>query len=251
MPLPGALIEVNLGERKMNYVSRSWKGAIAAGGLALGLMAPFGAAIADSGSVVVPSHSNAYGNKFSEWSAEWWQYILSLPVSSNPLFDPDGSQCIGGQRGPVWFLAGSFDASTRNCSVPDGVALFFPIINVVDVNTTNQTVKELRAETAPCLDAVTSLSVVVDGVPISGLDQRFRIRSNVFSITVPENNLFGIDAGTYSPAIDDGFYVMLNPLGVGAHTVQFQGASGGCPLIGGPFSAIVTYELTVVPVTLH
>jgi hypothetical protein len=84
-----------------------------------------------------------------------------------------------------------------------------------------------------------------------GPDQRFRIRSNVFSITVPENNLFGIDAGTYSPAIDDGFYVMLNPLGVGAHTVQFQGASGGCPLIGGPFSAIVTYELTVVPVTLH
>jgi hypothetical protein len=235
----------------MKSVTKSWKSKIAAGGLTLGLMAPVSVALADSDSIVVPSHSNAYGNKFSEWSAEWWQLVLSIPASENPLFDPDGSQCVLGQRGPVWFLVGSFDGSTRDCSIPEGKALFFPVINVVDVNTTTQTAKELRAETAPCLDAVTLLSVAVDGVYVPRLQEKFRVQSEVFEITLPADNIFGIGAGTYSPAIDDGFYVMLKPLSVGPHTVQFEGASGGCPLLGdSPFSVAVTYNLTVVPVSL-
>jgi hypothetical protein len=217
-------------------------------------MTPIGLAVADSDSIIVPPQANAYGNKFSEWSAQWWQYVLSIPATGNPLFDPDGSQCVLGQRGPVWFLVGWFGdgMATRACSIPEGTALFFPVINVVDVNVTTQTAKELRAETAPCLDAVTSLSVVVDGVPVQRLRQKYRVRSEVFSVTLPADNLFGTaaPAGTYSPVIDDGFYVMLKPLSVGPHTVQFAGASSGCPLIGGPFSAGATYNLTVVPVSL-
>ena len=72
----------------------------------------------------------------------------------------------------------------------------------------------------------------------------------MFAVTLPADNLFGIDAGTYSPAIDDGFYVMLKPLSVGTHALHFKGASSGCPLIGGPFGVDVTYNLTVVPVSL-
>ena len=123
------------------------------------------------------------------------------------------------------------------------------MLNVVDVNTTTQTAKELRAETAPCLDATTLLSVVVDGVSVGNLQKKFRVQSEVFDITLPADNLFGLPAGTYSPAIDDGFYVMLKPLGVGTHTVRFEGASAGCPLIGGGFSVAVQYDLTVVPVS--
>ena len=54
----------------------------------------------------------------------------------------------------------------------------------------------------------------------------------------------------FGPAIDDGFYVMLKPLSVGPHTLHFMGASAGCPLIGSPFSVDVTYDLTIVPVSL-
>jgi len=237
----------------MGDLTKSWKRAVAAGGLALGLMAPVGVAVADSDSIIVPPHSKAYGNKFSEWSAQWWQFVLSIPAAGNPLSDPVGSQCVLGQRGPVWFLVGWFGpgTATRACSIPEGVALFFPVINVVDVNTTTQTAQELRVETAPCLDAVTSLSVMVDDVPVQSLREKFRVRSEVFAVTLPAGNLFAIGPGTYSPAIDDGFYVMLKPLSVGPHTVQFAGASAGCPLIGGPFSVGVTYNLTVVAVSLE
>jgi hypothetical protein len=234
-------------------IAKSCTNLIAAGGLVLGFLMPTSAAVADTPHIVVPPNSNAYGTKFSEWSAQWWQFVLSFPASENPLFDPDGSRCMIGQRGPVWFLVGWFGpgAATRACSVPDGAALFFPVLNVVDVNTTTQTAPELRAETAPCIDATTLLSVTVDGVSVPDLRKKFRVQSEVFDITLPADNLFGLPAGTYSPAIDDGFYVMLRPLGVGSHTVHFQGASAGCPLIGGGFSVDVTYNLTVVPVSLE
>jgi hypothetical protein len=88
-------------------------------------------------------------------------------------------------------------------------------------------------------------------VSIPSLEKKFRVQSQVFDITLPTDNLFGIDPGTYSPAIDDGFYVMLKPLSVGTHTLHFESASGGCPLIGGPFGVDVTYDLTVVPVSLE
>ena len=66
-------------------------------------------------------------------------------------------------------------------------------------------------------------------------------------MTFPEGGF--LDPGTYSPAIDDGFYVMLRPLGIGTHTLHFEGASAGCSL-SGPFSVDVTYNLTIVPVSL-
>jgi hypothetical protein len=234
-------------------ITKSCRNLMAVGGVMLALVMPTSAALADSPQMVVPPNSNAYGGKFSEWSAQWWQYVLSVPSSENPLFDPDGSRCAIGQRGPVWFLFGWFGpgAATRACSIPDGTALFFPVLNVVDVNTTTQTAPELRAETAPCLDATTLLSVTVDGVAVRDLQKKFRVHSEVFDITLPADNLFGLSAGTYSPAIDDGFYVMLKPLGVGPHTVRFEGASAGCPLIGGGFSVAVQYNLTVVPVSLQ
>jgi hypothetical protein len=97
---------------------------------------------------------------------------------------------------------------------------------------------------------VTLLSVVVDGVPVPKLREKFRVKSEVFAVTLPADNLFGITPGTYSPAIDDGYYVMLKPLSVGPHTLHFEGASAGCPLIGGPFSVDVTYDITIVPVSL-
>src|SRR6266571_2683215 len=189
-------------------------------------------------------------------TGEWWQFILSIPSSENPLLDTTGEKCAVGQRGPVWFLAGTVGAApvTRTCSIPDRKALFFPLINIVDVNVATQTAGELRAEIDPCIDAVTTVSLEVDGKPVKKLEEkprRFRVKSKVFEVTLPANNLFGLAPGVYSPVVDDGFYVLLRPLSVGAHTLHIVGASDGCPITGGgPFGVDVTYHLTIVPVEL-
>ncbi|HEY4137661.1 MAG TPA: hypothetical protein VGN65_04355, partial [Casimicrobiaceae bacterium] len=96
---------------------------------------------------------------------------------------------------------------------------------------------------APCLDSATTLSAVVDGQEILLSREKFRVRSDVFEATLPPDGL--LDAGTYSPVVDDGYYVMLAPLPVGLHAIHFIGASSGCQ-----FGVDVTYRLNVVPVSL-
>ena len=209
------------------------------------------------------SNAQVYGKKMSEWSAEWWQYILSTPQNPNPLFDTTGGYCTIVQHGPVWFLEGAIRGAggvIRQCSIPEGKALFFPLLNLVDVNVASQPVSELRAEIAGCLDAATDLSLVVDGQPMPPkLLKRSRVRSVPFAVVLPPDGVPTdppTPPGIYSPAVDDGYYVMLNPLPVGTHTLRFTGASPGCDYPPTqfhlePFSVDVTYQLTVVPVSLH
>jgi hypothetical protein len=214
-------------------------------GIALGLMMPLHMASADP--------------TFKQLSAEWQQWVLSIPTPINPLLDTTGENCMVGQRGSVWFLVGtSFGGSaTRTCAVPEGKVLYFPVINFVNINTPNvcgegpdnKPVKDLRTVAAAYIDATTKLSVKVDSKAIKPLR---RIRSQVFEVALPEDNIFdapctgvgNVPAGIYSPAVDDGFYLKLGPLAVGDHTLRFQ-AENSTP---GFVPLDVTYHLTVVPV---
>ena len=53
------------------------------------------------------------------------------PAAENPVFDTSGQYCALRQVGDVWFLAGAFGGPpvVRNCEVPAGKSLFFPLIN--------------------------------------------------------------------------------------------------------------------------
>jgi hypothetical protein len=78
---------------------------------------------------------------------EWWQWALSLPKSDHPLFDITGTYCGNGQRGPTWFLGGSFASATadRTCQIPWGHNILIPILNAV-----TSTVEECKGEPAGC-----------------------------------------------------------------------------------------------------
>jgi hypothetical protein len=57
----------------------------------------------------------------------------------------------------------------------------------------------------------TGLSCEVDGNPVpittANLEQ-----STPFSLHLPVNNILGVPAGVYYPAVDSGYYVLLPPL---------------------------------------
>ena len=38
---------------------------------------------------------------------EWWQWVMAIPSNDSPVYDKTGNRCGIGQRGDVWFLAGS------------------------------------------------------------------------------------------------------------------------------------------------
>ncbi len=201
-------------------------------------------ALADDTSVTVVSPDAAQartGQTYGTWSATWWQYVLSHPAKGNPLLDTTGSQCQLDQSGPVFFLMGSVTGlpTVRNCQLPGGRYLLFPLVNEVDVNTTNQTAAELYLEISPIVDTASQLYARVDGQPVE-IKSKYRTLADPFSVALPKGNLLGLKAGTYYPAVADGYWLMLAPLRAGPHTLEFGGT---LDLIS--FQQNVTYYLTV------
>jgi hypothetical protein len=200
---------------------------------------------------VFKPNSNSYGNTYGEWSARWWQWVLSIPEATNPNLDPTGANCAEGQAGQVWFLAGTFGGpATRDCTVPAGRALFFPLLNTVfgaavgDCEPTGLgpcIVNDLRAGAAGNVDNPKTLEASVDGVQLKNLID-FRVQSPVFLLTLPEDAVFGLPSGTFTPQVSDGYWLMLAPLSPGMHTIHFKGVSNS-----GGSEVEVTYNLTVGP----
>jgi uncharacterized repeat protein (TIGR01451 family) len=177
-------------------------------------------------------------------------------VANHPLFD---GPCSTGQKGQVWFLGGAYTPGTitRDCVVPPGTYLFFPLVNGFSENigvVPPLSVQGLRDVIDPWFDAATELSATVDGTPINGLtaDGIYRTKSPVFSYTYPTGSIFchfslcgpglySAAGGTVTPVVGDGFYLMLNPLSPGQHVLRFTGA---LPTVG--LSLDVTYNITVL-----
>src|SRR5262249_37694812 len=60
------------------------------------------------GSGILPPGSRPYGKSYSEWSAAWWQWALSQPVTGHPFVDDPAFDVAAGQSGQVWFLGTPF-----------------------------------------------------------------------------------------------------------------------------------------------
>ena len=94
---------------------------------------------------------------------------------------------------------------------------------------------------------VSNPKVELDGVPVRQLR---RLKSEVFEIALPESNVFdplcsplNVPAGIFSPAVDDGYYVTLDPLKKGPHTLHIHAENSGQG-----FLLDVTFNLNVIPV---
>lgn len=195
------------------------------------------------GHQVIERDSVAYGRTYAEWMAAWDQWSYSLPVDTHPLFT-DGD-CSVGQSGPVWFLGGAFVAPwtrVRHCNIPADTALFFPVWDWEDSaleetvehpgDEAYQQIAGMRSFVFQLLNQYVSPTMFceIDGKPIPNFLRDFRIQSTVFGFTIPDNNLLNqiyspntFPAGTYFPAVDDGWDVLLAPLPPGDHTLVFPG----------------------------
>jgi hypothetical protein len=185
-------------------------------------------------------------------SAEFWQLVVSIPPADNPLLDPTGALCMTGNRGSTWFLFGSFNggSTTRTCSIPQGKSLFIPVLNQFEFNSPGVCgspavgVKQIRADNKAVIDAGTNIHVTLDG---ASLDSKIVRRiSPVVEVTLPADNIFNgpgcvVPSQVYSPMAADGLYVLLRPLSLGSHTLNFTAVLG-------QEAFDTTYKLSIVPV---
>ncbi len=200
-----------------------------------------------------------------------------MPVDDHPLYDT--ADCSAGQSGKVWFLGGTYTPIPveggskgdveRDCTVPTGTALFFPVINseAATLEGDGEGDVELRAKAKYYQDHARDLYATVDGVFVNNLEN-YRVQSPLSQYgPLPVNSITCDSFATpdtdctdpYSDPFDtessdfvgDGVYLMLPPLPVGKHTITFGGQAVYSIAGGDPFDFTFTldavYYITVVP----
>jgi hypothetical protein len=219
--------------------------------IAISLSIGVGIASASGGNPgIVPINANAHGQSYSQLAAAWWKWAFETPTPDNAVIDTTGANCGKNQTDHLWFLAGSLSGGTvnRTCQVPTGTFLFFPLANdfygafLTDPDN-ERTEAFVRSQTTCVIGS--DLHAEIDGAPVNAPSQYLE-ESPLFTIHFPTDNIFGfttndIPALTLDPSVDTGYYLYLNPLPPGPHTIHFTTGPGtGC----GPTQDI-TYNLTV------
>jgi hypothetical protein len=176
-----------------------------------------------------PPKANFGGMSYGEWAATWWQTVFSLPV-----VDGDHPLISGGAfEGPdgMLFLAGAFageEPAVFEITIPAGTPIFFPVINsecsVFEPDPFHgDDEEELRDCANFHIDNTSGRFAVIDGKAVKKLDS-YRVESPLFEWgPLPEDNIFGAPAGTTSPAVDAGVYLLIPKLKPGVHVIDFGG----------------------------
>jgi hypothetical protein len=203
--------------------------------------------------VVVPGQSTVAGETLGQWNSDWIKWASSF--GPGPFSDTDGSRGNINQSGPVFFVAGTGANAgpvTRNITVSDDKFIFFPLLNWIVAAGPDPGFADTKAEaTALATNTIdpAKLFATIDGVPVANLASHRESSGSVFTVTFANNNDYGFPAGTYNDAYGDGYYLMLNPLSAGPHTLHF-GGSGAAYDAGAlqvpAFAVDVTVNLNVV-----
>ncbi len=194
---------------------------------------------------VMPANSTLLGKKLGDWGSEWWKWAYSFNKDYGPVADLSGKLCGLGQNkdSDVWFLAGSYSTKSvvRECTIPQGKVLFFPIINAIQNST--------KEKTRTCNDVTQSvkkrtqipynLFVRIDGILLTNPYKHRETSTICFD---PMEKFYG-NKTTKSwayPAASDGYWIALEPLSLGTHVLQFGGDIH-------QFKQDITYKIHVVP----
>lgn len=215
------------------------------------------------------------GEPINQYVADWWTKALQTPVHAadgsvaNPMFG-DSDTTAYGDTGKVFFLYGTFSgSSTHTAKVPTGTPLFVPVLSIefsnfdtttgnvpfdgtnLPGNNTAAALSDMAAQAAtPALGPGGSLHLTLDGKSLAN-PGAYREIAPTFSYVLPADNVdqyfFGLPQlqGVVPTAEADGFYVMLQPLSPGIHTLDFGAVTPGGSL--GPLNGDITYTLNVIP----
>ncbi len=182
-------------------------------------------------SPVLPPDSRVEGRGYAELSADWW--VWALGQDERPYLDPDGRLCAVGQRGKVWYLAGTngqFNAR-RTCDIPEGKYLFLPVINMFQASRVNvgpnqpfPACRKLQEDASVNNDHLVSAIVFIDDIRIADV-KKFRVRSKGCFNPYPQ---LKTDDSVRKPiAASDGYWLLIAPLAPGRHTIRVGANYGG------------------------
>jgi len=185
----------------------------------------------NANSLVFPPNSHPYGQTYGEWAAAFWQYALARPLEGHPFLDTPEYDFAAGQTGRVWFWSAPDSAAdgshlVREVSIPKGTALFLSIRDA-EVSSLEEppffgaTEAEQREGANFFADHIRDVSVTIDGVPVENVSD-YRFETPQFTFTAPTPWIFGATGGE-GTSVGDGYFMMIKPLPVGRHVIEYSG----------------------------
>ena len=193
---------------------------------------------------IYPIKSRPYGYSYSEWSAKWWQWLLSISKSSSPAFDSSGKNAGVQQKYPnVFFLCQTYEKSSvipkRSISLPKNKAIFIPIINWISLmHHDGETDQELVDKAVKSMDVIGDMKISINGITLNENLRNFRALSPFFEVELPQDNIIGISPGRRR-AISDGYWIFFKPLQTEISLTSFGSCSSGATKIGVDYEIIL------------
>ena len=178
-----------------------------------------------------------YGLSYGEWSAKWWQWLLSIPRTTNPAFDSTGQNALINQREQhVFFLCQTYEGvesvPSRKITISRNKGVFLPIINWVSLmEHDGKTDQELLNLARERMDVVANLEIKINGITVREGLEKYRFLSPFFDAHLPEDNIIGIAPGKRR-GISDGYWLFLKPQNDEVTLTSFGSCSSGATKIG-------------------
>ena len=177
---------------------------------------------------ILPPEEEWGGATRGEWDARWWQWTVSFPEEVNPNFDTSGGERCGyGQFGPVFFLPGNFigEAGVITCVVAEGTAIYASPAGA-ECSTVEpppffgRDEEELRACATARLDEVKEYEATIDGQDLGDLEA-YRTSSPLFTLTLSEDNPFGLEPGV-GQAVSESYGFIIAPPPPGEYEITLS-----------------------------
>lgn len=197
-----------------------------------------------SSASIYPINSRPYGYSYGEWSAKWWQWLLSIPECSSPALDSSGKNANNNQKYPnVFFLCQTYERAgsipRRTICLPKDKAIFMPIINWISLlHHDGETEKELLDRARESMNVIGEMEISINGTTMKERLRNFRALSPFFDVELPEGNIVRLSPGGRR-AVSDGYWVFLKPLQAGAFLSSFGSCSSGVTKIGVDYEIIL------------
>jgi hypothetical protein len=217
--------------------------------VAIGLLAQ--TAIAAAPPVVLPPTATVAGVSQADYAVRWWQWANRSRRGVRPYQDPTGALCGLHQSGEVWFLAGTdgTDDVVRHCTMPVGKYLFFPVITMIHMNTPKVPVScaQAIASVAENNDHLGQAEVRIDGLRVRNIARHRQRTPECFDAfpDAPYLERKGDQPKDYFPAASDGYWLMVEPLTPGPHTVSVRARYDNKGAEYGDLEQVFEYQLQV------
>ena len=189
----------------------------------------------------VDPESDVAGKSVAEWTGEWWEWAVESPAENNPVYDdPTGKYAhVNNDNESVFFIAGAApvvdDAVVeRSFFVPSGKLVLFPILNVLSLNTDPENINDGWYDPVEqYLDYFQGMYATIDKTDVAVTQDDHLVIQQPFELGPVEpgsqleqfERIEGRNAedGMYEDSGSIGYWLMLDNLSMGRHTLEFGG----------------------------